>query len=314
MFVGMSEPAPPGTQMRIEVSAPDGHHFLLRGQVAHSVSPETAQNEGKLPGVGVRFLDLTDEESAALEQLMEQARGVAADGSSKLPALPLDEDGPQAMVDALRSTLGDMKEQDYFEVLGLPHDASQDDVRRGYLMQVKKWHPSRFAARSMEVREAAAEVFILIKRAHDELSDPVRLSVLRQRTRDRTNRPGGEGAGQQARRASPQRARSSTGSTELDFALRLSGEGRFDDARKVLTHALATEPDNWLLREHYNVMSGRAALQDDDPEAAVLHFQEALRVNPANADAIHEIRQLMRMRRKARRKVLGRLFGRKSIE
>jgi len=304
MFVGMSDPAPPGTQLRVEVTAPNGRHLALRGQVAHTVAPETAEAEGKRPGVGVRFLELTAEERDMLDLLLHQARGVAAEGSAKLPALPTSEDGESALVDALRSQLGELKQQSYFEVLGVPYDAAEDDVRRGYLMQVQRWHPERFASESATVRELAAEIFIIIKRAYDDLSDPARLALLSQRTRPPRKRTAPPPPEAPVRRA---------GSSELDFALTLAKDGRFDDARKVLALALAHDPDNWALREQYNLVSARAALADADAEAAMLHYQEVLRVNPANEDAVREVRRLMRLRREARRKVLARLFTGKKI-
>jgi uncharacterized protein (TIGR02266 family) len=310
VFLSMPDPAPPGTQLNLEVAAPDGRQIVLRGQVQHTISPETAAAEGKLAGVGVRFLEMDDDERDALGALMAEARSVAASGSTRLLARPSRSNDD--LVAGLQAQLGEVKEQDYFEVLGVPHDAEQADIRRGYLMQVKRWHPTRYVEHPDQVRELVAEIFIIVQRANDALLDPVRRAVMRQRTAEREDKLEVE---EMTADNEPAVRPSIPGLTaELVFAQRLTEEGKHTEARRLLSHALADEPDNWALRSQYNLASGRAALADGDPDAAALHFEEALRVNPRSTDAIHELRALMRGRRKARRAVVAKLFKGKTID
>ena len=62
-----------------------------------------------------------------------------------------------------------MKFQDYYEVLGVPRTASDDDIKRAYRKLALKWHPDRAKA---EGRKAAEEKFKQVAEAYEVLSDP----------------------------------------------------------------------------------------------------------------------------------------------
>jgi len=61
-----------------------------------------------------------------------------------------------------------MKFQDYYEVLGVPRTASDDDVRRAYRKLALKWHPDRHKAAGKAEAEAR---FKRISEAYEVLSD-----------------------------------------------------------------------------------------------------------------------------------------------
>ena len=46
MFLAMAEPATPGTELQLEIGLPEGQAVVLRGQVAHTVSAESAGETG----------------------------------------------------------------------------------------------------------------------------------------------------------------------------------------------------------------------------------------------------------------------------
>lgn len=54
---------------------------------------------------------------------------------------------------------------DYYKILGLPRDASQQDIKRAYRKLVMKYHPDRNSSTE------AALVFVLITEAYEILSD-----------------------------------------------------------------------------------------------------------------------------------------------
>jgi DnaJ-class molecular chaperone len=62
-----------------------------------------------------------------------------------------------------------MKFQDYYEVLGVPRTASDEDVKRAYRKLALKWHPDRAKP---EGRKAAEEKFKQVAEAYEVLSDP----------------------------------------------------------------------------------------------------------------------------------------------
>ncbi|MDO5853207.1 MAG: DnaJ domain-containing protein, partial [Thermoplasmata archaeon] len=58
--------------------------------------------------------------------------------------------------------------RDYYEVLGVAKDASQDDIKKAYRQLAKKYHPDV----STEEKEVAEAKFKEISEAYEILSDP----------------------------------------------------------------------------------------------------------------------------------------------
>mmetsp|Transcript_33855 Transcript_33855/g.79135 ORF Transcript_33855/g.79135 Transcript_33855/m.79135 type:complete len:344 (-) Transcript_33855:107-1138(-) len=63
---------------------------------------------------------------------------------------------------------GETTEADYYEVLGVPKDASQTDIKKAYYKLSKQWHPDK----NMDNREEATKKFQEISEAYQVLSDP----------------------------------------------------------------------------------------------------------------------------------------------
>jgi len=88
--------------------------------------------------------------------------------------------------EGLRVELAGMAEKlrgrDYFEILGVPNDAGEAEIRKAYVDLAKRTHPDRFVGASEPVRLLAEEIFGLVSRAHETLSDRGRrLEYLRER-------------------------------------------------------------------------------------------------------------------------------------
>ncbi len=64
-----------------------------------------------------------------------------------------------------------MQFQDYYEVLGLPRDASDTDVKKAYRKLALKWHPDQHAG---DGAEEAEQRFKAISEAYEVLSDPAK--------------------------------------------------------------------------------------------------------------------------------------------
>ncbi|MBZ0136158.1 MAG: DnaJ domain-containing protein [Planctomycetes bacterium] len=62
-----------------------------------------------------------------------------------------------------------MKFQDYYEILGVARDASEDDIKKAYRKLAMKWHPDRHQD---DDRAAAEEKFKRINEAKEVLTDP----------------------------------------------------------------------------------------------------------------------------------------------
>jgi molecular chaperone DnaK len=86
IFVRTRDPQPPGTVVELEVSLDNGE-VIIRGQgmVRWTTPPSAPGEQGREPGMGVKFLELT-RESRALVDLAAATRGAA--GRSDEPPLP----------------------------------------------------------------------------------------------------------------------------------------------------------------------------------------------------------------------------------
>jgi CheY-like chemotaxis protein len=80
----------------------------------------------------------------------------------------------QAEDAALRAELTGLAERmrtaSFFEVLGVPSDAGDAEVRRAYVDLAKRVHPDRFSGKSDAVRRLAEEIFGRVSQAHQTLA------------------------------------------------------------------------------------------------------------------------------------------------
>lgn len=62
--------------------------------------------------------------------------------------------------------------KDYYKILGVNKDASQDDIKKAFRKASLKWHPDKWSDKSDKERTNAEEKFKEITEANDVLSDP----------------------------------------------------------------------------------------------------------------------------------------------
>lgn len=62
-------------------------------------------------------------------------------------------------------------EKNYYDILGVKKDASQDDIKKAYRSLSKKWHPDKFNNKSDSEKKEAEEKFKDINEAYTILSD-----------------------------------------------------------------------------------------------------------------------------------------------
>ncbi|HHP51592.1 MAG TPA: hypothetical protein ENM97_07615, partial [Moorella mulderi] len=61
------------------------------------------------------------------------------------------------------------KYQDYYEILGVSRDATQEEIKAAYRKLARQWHPDLHTGKDKEIAE---EKFKLINEAYEVLSDP----------------------------------------------------------------------------------------------------------------------------------------------
>jgi curved DNA-binding protein CbpA len=227
-----------------------------------------------------------------------------------------------------------MRGKGYFEVLGIPEKATDEDVRRSYVELAKKTHPDRFSGASEPVRKLAEEVFGLVSKAYETLGD------VRRRTQYLLDRKGSKQAaadleeGQRALAAEIQfqngeaklRKRDFEGAIQdfewavrlfpeegeyvayLGWALYLSNPNDAETLKKAITivkkgSKLAEDRDKPYL------FLGRMYQAAGKLDAAERMLTTALEIRSDNVEALRELR-LIHMRREKEKGLIGRLFRR----
>ena len=81
----------------------------------------------------------------------------------------------EALAHEIRALHASLADRDYYELLGVAHDATVGDVKRAYLGAAKRFHPDGLARLGLEaLRPQAQALFARIARAYETLSDPAR--------------------------------------------------------------------------------------------------------------------------------------------
>ncbi len=88
---------------------------------------------------------------------------------------------PRDVGKELSEKLRELGQKNPFEVLDLLPTATKSAVRVAFLRLTKEWHPSLFARQEPAVRALSTEVFLLIRRAHDDLHDDTKRQAWRDR-------------------------------------------------------------------------------------------------------------------------------------
>ncbi|MBC7977867.1 MAG: DnaJ domain-containing protein, partial [Myxococcales bacterium] len=180
MFLKAAAPPAIGTTVRIDLALPSATVIALSGVVqTHVNDPQRGAGvELKLDPIPTGTVWLI--ESALASETRRRAssppRGVPISGShSLIPTIGESAElsaAEQELIKALSSEVESLKKLNPFLVLGVGYEASDSDVRAAFGELTKRYHPDRFARyESSELRQVAAEIFILIRDAYRRLGD-----------------------------------------------------------------------------------------------------------------------------------------------
>ncbi len=371
VFLKTKSPPPLGTPVRINLTLPSETLIILQGEIGEHVPPGGLDGRG--PGVDVRLSVIPQSAMWLIESALSSARTrdvskvqrapAAATASATRqrrapPAEPprprsedkeLEEGAPLVaaeaeLVAALRTEQEALRKRNPFQVLGVGYDADDQKVRDAFARLTKKYHPDRYARyQSIEARELASEVFILIRDAYRRIGSPrareLTLSRL-QRNRPASQRPaptraptprpaasdepeplpppptrlsGDELFERQPAAAAPPPIEVSTPrpASDLDRADLLAEAERIDEALAIYGLAARRNPGDLRARAGVELCEGLRALTQRDRLEAAQRFEMALELDPENERAARELSEMRRQATQDRKGLLARLLGKK---
>jgi len=227
-----------------------------------------------------------------------------------------------------------LRGRDYFAVLGVSEQAGSDEVQRAYEDAAKRTHPDRFRNASDVVKRLAEEVFGLISRAHEALSDTQRRQAYVLERQSHTREAAKLEEGRRALKAELRfrdgekalRRRDYEGAlASFEEAVRLFGEegeyhaylgyalfqvrrGDRQGEKEAIGHirrGRKLAPD----REKPYLLLGRLHREAGRVQSAEKCFTRVLQINPDCVEAVRELR-LIHMRRQKAKGRLARLLRR----
>lgn len=202
--------------------------------------------------------------------------------------------------------------QNYFDMLGVPREASSETVRKEYFALAKRWHPDRISGPLLPTKPFVERIFGHLTQAHDTLTDEKRrgpylrtvqdgggtpesdrklsaivaASMENQKAEVLIRRRDFEGAVATLRGGLELNAEDADLHASLAWALFSMPNGKASEILEATERAIAIAPNHD--RAHYarGMIMRRMGREED----AVTHFRKAAEANPKNIDAVREAR------------------------
>jgi len=165
----------------------------------------------------------------------------------------------------------------YYEILGLPRDATLAQIKRRYKQLVRKYHPDVATDKA-----TAHRLFIQVREAYEALSDPVRrraydATLNSQRTAPSATRQAGPGPS----RAQAPRPTATPLSKHIKDAQFAFIQKRFGEAATQCKAALELDPRN----AQAHAILGDVYRAQGKPNSATRHYGYALQFNPNDRES-----------------------------
>ena len=64
------------------------------------------------------------------------------------------------------------EKKDYYKILGVEKNATEEDIKKAYRKMCLKWHPDKWVGASDDEKKKAEEMFKDVAEANSVLSDP----------------------------------------------------------------------------------------------------------------------------------------------
>jgi len=170
VFISTTSPPELDRELDLLLRSPSGA-IGVRAQVVQVISPTRAKSECRLPGFGVLFIDLTDDQRAFIGEVLEAAERAAVANRARAEERERTASRRASTLKQLEQELAALQPKSPWAMLGLSPNADEHAAREAYLALSKRYHPHVYAhLDSPEISKLATELFIAHKRAYTSLS------------------------------------------------------------------------------------------------------------------------------------------------
>lgn len=307
---------------------------------------------GRGPGVDIVLHNLDSNAMWLIESALASAEriGASSDGGTDGSV----EDGAdivaaeRELIESLREELKGMQDRTPHQVLQVSPADPQEVVRKAFAEMTKRYHPDQHAhLQSAVVRELAADIFILVRNAYEQLSlsrkyrstnarSPLNASVkaLERNTNLLKNSSGGlskpanladdsrpltadllfgdNGGGNQSQVATPVQLSDGPqrdSSADVARALAMAEAGKLDEAQALFSIMAKKSPKDKSVLAGVELVEGLRALRQRDRLEAAERFEAVLDIDPTNERAAKELAEMRRASSNQRKGLLKRLLG-----
>jgi hypothetical protein len=292
-----------GAPVTLGLELPNGVVVAIDGTIARSSAVEAGKPDAGKTWIEIELRGLTDEVLSRIKA-MAAARTIPEPPPAAPPRKSVTQLGEELPADErevfqkLSTELRRLRAAPVHEVLGVPRDASADDVRRGWKNLGRRHHPDLVARRGAPaITHLAEELTILSNRAYDRLRVAMVAEGRAAAFGPTLSSPPGWLVGFEdissvdapAAAAASARAQSRPGTPSPTAppalqggeafeqrARAMLGEGDAGTAREVLAAALVVYPRSRPLRSLYYVASALAALAEGEVMLAQSQLETAL--------------------------------------
>ncbi|MGH9321764.1 MAG: DUF4388 domain-containing protein [Vicinamibacteria bacterium] len=282
-FFRNRKPSVPLTELRLSKEHQEILNHMAAGKTLSQLQSETGLDKNRVP----RLLYSLAVIGAAIPEdwvqgEVEEAGSIpdtdfAAEVAAPLPGSPAPGVGDVVQLrNQVMETYLRYRKLDAFDLLGVPENATREQVEQGFIEYCDKFLPSKFRSAELQaMEEKARDLFIAGGRAFGELVNPETRNSIAARRNSRFKQLSSE----EARNAYAIKSDLLDSETQFEKGMALVKQEKYAEALDLLQFAHDCEPQNRLYRAELAYCLYRKA-PELEAEASIDALREAVRIDP----------------------------------
>ncbi|HEX5704677.1 MAG TPA: DnaJ domain-containing protein [Pyrinomonadaceae bacterium] len=187
----------------------------------------------------------------------------------------------------------------YYDLLGVSHQASADEIKNAYHSLARRFHPDRFHQADAKLRSQIEAAFARVAQAYDVLGDQSSRATYDAQFAVPASPSGSKGATSEGGPASPQTTTESRAESSFQKGVAATNQRQLQQAVRFFAEAASIEPRCARYRAEY----GRALISDPKTRRlAEFELKAAIALDPDNTSyrvALAELYKALGLRRRA---------------